>query len=97
MAVFEVSVVPGSARFSIALDPSTGRARVRLTEKAEGNRANVELVRELSQLLGTPVRIVRGAKARRKTLAVDLDAVKIQGRISAAAERENVEKPPRKP
>jgi len=97
MAVFEASVAPNSPRFSVALDPSTGRARVRLTEKAEGNRANAELVTRLSSVLGAPVRIVRGATGRRKLLSVDLDAVEIKRRISAAAEGEDVEENPAVP
>lgn len=96
MAVFEASVAPNSKAFSAAFE-ADGRLRVRLTEKAVENRANAELVRELSRILGVPVRIVRGAKGKRKLLAVDLDAVEAKRRISAAAEGEDVEKPPGRP
>ena len=93
MAAFEASVVPNSKAFSAAFE-ADGRLKVRLTEKAEENRANAELVRGLSRILGAPVRIVRGAKGRRKVLAVDLDAAEIKRRVFASAEGKDVQKSP---
>jgi uncharacterized protein YggU (UPF0235/DUF167 family) len=68
--IVEVSVRPGSGRFS--LSSKDGRLVAELENEAENNRANVELVSELSRLLGVPVRLIAGHKARRKKLSIGI-------------------------
>ncbi|MDD5317122.1 MAG: DUF167 domain-containing protein [Candidatus ainarchaeum sp.] len=83
MARIEAVVAPNSRKFEVSLDPEN-RLRVRLTERAEGNKANLELVKKLSELLGAPVSIARGAASKRKTLGVGLDEDEVFKRIREA-------------
>ncbi|MEW6328613.1 MAG: DUF167 domain-containing protein [Candidatus Micrarchaeota archaeon] len=62
----EVNAVPNSREFRI--ERRNGRFVVRVKERAERGRANAELVRKMSELLGCEVRIVRGAGSRKKLL-----------------------------
>lgn len=66
----EVSVVPSSPSFSLARKGNI--IKIFLTEKAEGNRANIELIKELERLTKARVQIVSGAKSRRKKIAIDI-------------------------
>jgi uncharacterized protein (TIGR00251 family) len=70
--IAEVSVTPNSKRFSIT--QKDGRLKVLLRSPPENNKANIELVSELSKLLGRPVRIVSGLTSKKKRLAIDIDA-----------------------
>lgn len=63
----EITVVPGSGSFRLAIGKDGG-LKVFLKSRPEGNRANIELVKELSRALGKPVRIARGLSSRHKTL-----------------------------
>ena len=85
MARIEAIVAPGSREFAASYD-ALGKLRVRLTERAEGNRANRELVRKLSKLLDAPVMIVWGAASKRKILEVGLDGEEAAKRIRAFGE-----------
>jgi len=85
MARIEASVIPNSREFEVSLEPS-GKLKVRLTERAEGNRANLELVRRLAKLFRAPVTIVRGAASRKKVLEVGLDGETAAQRIRAFGE-----------
>lgn len=64
--IAEVTAVPKSGRFSISF--KDGKVKVFLKSVAEGNKANLELVKELSKLLHAPVRIVSGHASRRKRI-----------------------------
>ncbi len=66
--ILEVSVVPNSRKFSISL--KEGRVRIALHSPPEDNRANRELVKELSHLTGREVRIISGLSSRRKRLEI---------------------------
>lgn len=66
--IIEVSVVPNSKRFSITV--KDGRLKMCLKSPPEHNKANLELVRELSKLLGRDVALVAGQTSRRKKLGI---------------------------
>lgn len=61
--------------------PSSGETRVEQTEKkgivvyltepADKGKANMQLLKTLSRLLGAPVRLVSGAASRKKLIEVD--------------------------
>ncbi len=70
--IIDVSVRPGARRFS--LSSKDGRLVAELESEPENNKANIELVSQLSKLLGNPVRLIAGHKARRKKLSVDISA-----------------------
>ncbi len=70
--IVEVTVVPNSRSFSVEV--RTGRIRICLRSPPENNRANLELVKELSRALGCSVRILSGTTSRRKRLELDIDA-----------------------
>jgi len=60
-----VKVRTGSKKFEIAM--KDGILHVSLTELAENNRANIELVKEMTKTFGS-CRILRGLKSRIKVL-----------------------------
>jgi uncharacterized protein (TIGR00251 family) len=64
--IVEVTAVPKSGRFSVSF--KDGKVKVFLKSAAEDNKANLELVKELSKLLGSPVRIVSGHTSRRERI-----------------------------
>lgn len=66
--IIEVSVVPNSKRFAISL--KDGRIRICLKSPSEHNKANLELVKGLSRLLGRDVRLVSGLSSHRKKLEI---------------------------
>ena len=68
--LLEIKAVPNSKRFGMSY---TGGWRVNLASPPDKGRANLELEKELTWLLGCPVRVVRGAKSRRKVLEIGLD------------------------
>src|SRR5262249_12717118 len=68
--IIEVTVVPGSRKFSIS--EKDGTLRIRVRAPAEKNRANIELIKELSALPGTTVRILSAATSRRKRLEIGI-------------------------
>jgi uncharacterized protein (TIGR00251 family) len=68
--IIEVSVVPNSPRFSVGY--KNGRLKVMLMSQPEKNRANIELIQNLSKLLGKQVRIISGLTSKRKKLAADI-------------------------
>ena len=65
----EITVVPNSPKFMIV--KKDGRLKLHLKSAPEGNKANVELIKELEKILGKPVRIVAGAKSKKKRIEVD--------------------------
>ncbi len=79
-----VKVVPNSKEFS--LKEKEGYWRVNLTEKAEGNKANLELIKRIKKITGKEVRLIRGAKSRRKILEVNEDEQKVIDKLREKAE-----------
>lgn len=69
--IAEVSVVPKSRKFSISVKED--RVKIFLKSPAEHNKANLELVKELSKLLKADVRIISGFKSRCKRLEIAAD------------------------
>ncbi len=68
--ILEVGVVPNSREFAISL--KEGKVRIALRSPPEKNRANLELVKELSRATGRHVSIVAGLSSRRKRLEIDM-------------------------
>ncbi|HSB47802.1 MAG TPA: DUF167 domain-containing protein [Candidatus Bilamarchaeum sp.] len=68
--IVEVTVAPNSRGFSLSI--KNGRIRIALKSPPENNRANIELIRELSRLTGSGVRILSGAGSKRKTLEIGI-------------------------
>ena len=64
----EVTVVPNSRKFSISVKDS--RVKIHLKNPPENNKANIELIKELSGRLGCPVSIVSGQTSKRKRLEI---------------------------
>lgn len=74
-----VKVKTGAKKFGIVL--KDGILRISLTEPAENNRANTELVKETTKLFGC-CKIIRGMKSKTKTLELpdgsDISSVEIR-------------------
>ena len=77
-------MTPNAKRF--AVEEKDGKLKIRLPEKAEAGRANLALVKRLSKLLGCDVRIVRGSKSRKKTIAVDCDEKMFFAKVASIKE-----------
>ncbi len=63
--IVEVSVVPNSKKFEIK---KNGKIKIHLKSKAENNKANIELIKELSKRYNCEVSIVSGLKSKNKKL-----------------------------
>lgn len=68
--IIEAMVKPNSRKFEAKW--VDGKLKVALTQPAEKNKANQELVRSLSKLFACPVRLVGGAKSKRKRPDLEL-------------------------
>jgi len=66
----DITAMPNSKRFSVSV--KDGKVRISLKSSPENNKANIELIRELSKLLGTEVRIVSGFKSKRKRIQINM-------------------------
>ena len=69
--IIEVRVVPNSKKISV--NDWNGKLFVHLTARAEGGKANTELIELLAnhfRMKKSAVRIVRGAKSREKVVEV---------------------------
>jgi uncharacterized protein (TIGR00251 family) len=77
--ILSVRVKAGSGTFSIVSEGDI--ITIRTKSPAEDNKANMEIVKELSRLFGREVRILRGLKSRNKEILIkgvsegDLDNV----------------------
>ncbi len=67
--LLEVKVVPNSREFRI--ENKGGEWKIHLTEPAERNRANIELVKEMEKITHRRVRLLRGATGKRKVLEIE--------------------------
>ncbi|MDD5336859.1 MAG: DUF167 domain-containing protein [Candidatus ainarchaeum sp.] len=65
----EAKVIPNAKKFSISME--NGIAKIRVPAKAEGNEANLRLVKELGKRLGRKVALVRGRTSRNKVLEIE--------------------------
>ncbi len=67
----EVNVNPNSNEFRIQkVNPWTDRLEIKLESPPEDGKANKELLNKLEEILGKPVKILRGGKSRKKTLKI---------------------------
>ena len=64
--IIEISVVPKSRGFRIVKKNS--QLKVYLRSPPEGNKANLELIKEFEKLFGNPVKILSGAKSKKKKI-----------------------------
>ena len=64
-----VKVVPNAKSFQASFEQ--GVLKVRVCARASEGKANEELVRRLSKLLGEKVAIVRGLKSRGKEIVIE--------------------------
>ena len=67
--LLEVKVVPNSREFRV--ENKGGEWKIHLTEPAERNKANVELVKKMEKITGRRVRILRGGTGRKKVLEIE--------------------------
>ncbi|MEW5996238.1 MAG: DUF167 domain-containing protein [Candidatus Micrarchaeota archaeon] len=81
--LLEVKVVPDSLEFRI--EKRGGEWKVFLTEPAERNRANTELVKEMEKITHRRVRILRGGKGRKKVLEIEGEEKEIHKLLADAA------------
>lgn len=68
--IAEVTVVPRSGRFSVSA--KQGKVKIFLKSGAEQNKANMELIKELSKALKAEVRIISGLKSRHKKIELSI-------------------------
>lgn len=63
-------------------DVETGpMLKVSLTEKAENGRANAELIRELGEILGEEISIIKGHKSSRKKIKVEASKKEVDQKV----------------
>ncbi|MDO8339183.1 MAG: DUF167 domain-containing protein [Candidatus Burarchaeum sp.] len=82
--IIDAVVKPSSRKFEAKLGQGEGGKpllRVSLTEPAEKNKANLELLKELSRLLGCEVRLVAGAKSKKKKLELAIDEASFYAKL----------------
>ena len=66
---FKIIVKPNSAKDEIVkFDNQNGAYRVNIKEKAENNKANIEIIKFFSKLLKKKVKIIKGLKSKEKIL-----------------------------
>ena len=86
--IIDAIVKPNSRRFEVKCElVKAGKPllRVSLTEQAEKNKANLELVRKLSKLFGCQVRLLSGLKSKRKKLDLELCEADFYQRLNGSA------------
>ncbi|MFH1685426.1 MAG: DUF167 domain-containing protein [Candidatus Micrarchaeota archaeon] len=77
--ILELTVVPKSKKFSIV--QKDGKIKVHLKSAPENNKANLELIKELSKVLGCQVRIMSGLKSKHKKLDLDISQEDFEMRL----------------
>ena len=82
----EVKVVPGSREFGLEETPEGWKARVKA--RAEKNRANLELLRELEKITGCRAKLLRGGTARRKVVEIEGTEGEVLQRLRKEARKE---------
>ena len=61
--------------------------KVYLTEKAENGRANAELIRELSEIIGEKISIIKGHKSARKKIKVEASKEEVDEKVEKWAKQ----------
>ena len=84
-AALAVRITPRASRNEIVEIQSDGTVRIHITAPANEGKANDELIKFLSEILGAPkthIDIVAGANGRDKLISVlDMDANEVHSRI----------------
>lgn len=84
-AALAVRITPRASRNEIVEIQSDGTVRIHITAPANDGKANDELIKFLSEILGAPkthIDIVAGASGRDKLISVlDMDANEVHNRI----------------
>ena len=84
-AALAVRITPRASRNEIVEIQSDGTVRIHITAPANEGKANDELIKFLSEILGAPkthIDIVAGASGRDKLISVlDMDANEVHNRI----------------
>jgi len=69
--VFKIIVKPNSAKNEILkFDEGREAYIVNIKEKAENNKANIEIIKFFSKLLKKKVKIIKGLKSKEKILKI---------------------------
>ncbi len=82
--LLEIKVVPGSKGFALSFRNGW---RANVAAQPEKGKANLELEKELGNLLSCPVRVVRGHSSRRKVLEIGIDESEFRMRTSSLINR----------
>ena len=70
--IFKIIVKPNSAKNEILkFDKERKAYRVNIKEKAEDNKANMEIIKFFSKLLKKKVKIIKGLKSGEKVLKAE--------------------------
>ena len=70
--IFKIIVKANSAKNEIVkFDDGRGAYRVNIKEKAENNKANIEIMKFFSRLLKKKVKIIKGLKSKEKVLKAE--------------------------
>ncbi|MDD2655681.1 MAG: DUF167 domain-containing protein [Candidatus ainarchaeum sp.] len=80
--LLHVKVVPNSREFRVTRE-KTGW-KISLTEPAERNKANIELVKKMEKITGRRVRILRGGTGKKKVLEIEGEETEILGLLADA-------------
>ena len=73
-----MKVRPDSDQFEIEDSPIT---KIKLEPKAENGKANAELVKKLTEVLGKKPGIISGRKSRKKKLQVEMSEENIEKKL----------------
>jgi len=76
--VFEAKIKPNSPEFSIEV---SDKAIISIKSSPENNKANIEIIKELSKLLNADVRIIKGLKSKNKTLWVSIESEDFKSKV----------------
>jgi uncharacterized protein (TIGR00251 family) len=80
MTTFYVKVETSSSEFEIKED---SLPKIKLTQPAENNKANSELVSRLENILGQKPAIISGHKSSRKKIKVDVPEKEVESKLGA--------------
>lgn len=70
--IFKIIVKPNSSRNEVVkFDKYKKAYRVNIKEKAEDNKANIEIIKFFSKLLKKKIKIVKGLKSKEKVIKVE--------------------------
>jgi len=77
--ILNLNVKANSGKFKIcSYAKETNTLKIKVKSKAENNAANLELLKNLSKIFNSNVKILKGFKSRNKTVAVESSAESLQ-------------------